>query len=392
VRPNNNSNRIPRLVVRVCNRSRGRRQSKSIRGADPTEVTAKMAQEQGDVLLVGSVPLESAREVFTTCMAALGRHLDTLPDGEVGPRKTWIQCQALLVFNDHPDIETMARPNTPDGLAREYSNNWVFRLKQGVETLDFPDLHYARWAIESYATFCELRDRGKIPAGVRFQISLPTPFGGCGTFFHEPRDRELVLRPYESAMMREIAEICRCIPPNDLAIQWDVCIEVLEVVTGAFVLPGDPFARAAAQFDRISRGIPIGVRLGYHFCYGDLAHRHLVEPDTLALSVRMANLAVSSSGRRVDWVHLPVPIARNDDVYFAPLRDLRNVDAKVFLGLVHLQDGVAGTISRAQTARRHLAHFGIATECGLGRRQPETLDEVLWIHREAADRLAKKSA
>jgi hypothetical protein len=349
-------------------------------------------QGQGDVLLVGSVPLESACEVFTTCATALGSHLETIPDGEVGPRKTWIQCQALLVFNDHPDIETVARPNTPDGLAPAYEDNWAFRLKPGLETIDFPDLHYARWAIESYAIFRELRDRGEIPAGVRFQISLPTPLGGFATFFPAPRDRKLVSPAYEAAMLREVAEICGRIPPGDLAIQWDVCIEILEIVTGASALPGDPFARAAAQFDRISRAIPPGAGLGFHFCYGDLAHRHLVEPDTLALSVRMANLAIANSGRRVDWVHLPVPIARNDDAYFAPLRDLGRTDAKVFLGLVHLQDGVAGSIARAQTARRHLTHFGIATECGLGRRQPETLAEVLRIHREVADRLTEISA
>jgi hypothetical protein len=345
-------------------------------------------QGQGDVLLVGSVPLESAREVFTTCTKALGRHLETIPDGEVGPRKSWIQCQALLVFNGHPGIETVAHPNTSDGLASAYEDNWTFRLKPGLETIDFPELHYARWAIESYAVFRELRDRGEIPAGVRFQVSLPTPLGGFATFFPAPRDRELISPAYEATMLREVDEICGRIPPGDLAIQWDVCIEILEVVTGASAFPGDPFARAAAQFDRISRAIPPGAHLGFHFCYGDLAHRHLVEPDTLALSVRMANLALANSGRRVDWVHLPVPIARNDDAYFAPLRNLKHDTAKVFLGLVHLQDGVAGSIARAQTARRHLTHFGIATECGLGRRQPETLAEVLRIHREVADRSA----
>ena len=181
-----------------------------------------MRQAQGDVLLVGSVPLESAREVFTTCATALGPHLETIPDGEVGPRKSWIQCQALLVFNAHPGLETVARPNTPDGLARAYEDNWAFRLKPGIATIDFPDLHYARWAIESYAVFRELRDRGEIHAGVRFQVSLPTPLGGFATFFPTPRDRELIRPAYEAAMHREVAEICGHIPYHDLAIQWDV--------------------------------------------------------------------------------------------------------------------------------------------------------------------------
>jgi hypothetical protein len=349
-----------------------------------------MPEAQGDVLLVGSVPLESAREVFTTCAAVLGDHLCALPDGEVGPRKSWIQCQALLVFDGHTRIETLSRPKSADGLASDYNDNWAFRLKSGVETLDFPDLHYARWATESYEVFRELRERGVIPDGLRLQVSLPTPRGGFGTFFNDPDDRELIELPYHSAMVREVAEICRRIPHEDLAIQWDVCVEMLEIVARGRASSDQSFARAAMQFESISRGIPTGVKLGYHLCYGDLGHHHLFEPEDLALSVCMANLAIANSGRRVDWVHMPIPIGRFDDEYFAPLRDLKLGDTKVFLGLLHLLDSIEGSMKRAQVARRYLDDFGVATECGLGRRQPETLNEILRIHREVADLLAKK--
>ena len=350
-----------------------------------------MPQAQGGVLLVGSVPLESAREVFTTCAAMLGDHLAALPDGEVGPRKTWIQCQALLVFDGHPQIETLSRPKSADVLAREYNDNWAFRLKPGVETLDFPDLHYARWATESYEVFRELRERGVIPDGLRFHVSLPTPRGGFGTFFNDPRDRELIEATYHSAMVREVAEICRRIPHEDLAIQWDVCVEILEIVASGGASSNEPFARAGIQFESISGAIPASVNLGYHLCYGDLGHHHLFEPEDLALSVRMANLAIANSARRVDWVHMPIPIDRSDDKYFAPLRDLKPGNAKIFLGLLHLLDGVDGSMKRTQVARRYLDDFGVATECGLGRRQPETLNEVLRLHREVADLLATKS-
>jgi hypothetical protein len=347
-----------------------------------------MAQSTGDVLLVGSVPLESAQEVFNTCATTLGHHLAAIPDGEVGARKSWIQCQALLVFDGHPALETITRPKSPDGLSREYGDNWVFRLKPDIEALEFDDLKYAGWAAESYRVFRDLRQRGEIPAGVRFQVSLPTPFGGCSAFFDQPRDRELVYRAYESAMRREVDEICRQIPHQDLALQWDVCLEVLEIATNSPFLLGDPWMRAGAEFERIAAAIPSPVMLGYHFCYGDLAHHHLVEPKNLALSVRMANLAIARSKRRVDWVHMPVPIDRSDDDYFAPLRDLNSADTNVFLGFIHLHDGTQGSLARAQVARRYLSRFGVATECGLGRRQPETLADVLRIHREVAENLA----
>jgi hypothetical protein len=350
-----------------------------------------MPDTQGDVLLVGSVPRESAEEVFKTCSAALGTHLQAIPDGEVGARRSWIQCQALLVFNGHPALEIVRRPHTEDGIPLEYSDNWVFRVRTGNSAVEFDDLGYARWAAESYKVFRQLRERNYIPAGMRFQVSLPTPLAGCGTFFDQAEDRELVFRSYEPAMMREVAEICRQIPSEDLAIQWDVCVEILEIAANIPFLPGDPWTRAATQFERIAEAIPDRVMLGYHFCYGDLGHRHLIEPEDLAVSVRIANLALARSKRRVDWVHMPVPLARHDDVYFAPLKDLQRNGLKIFLGLIHLHDGVEGALARAKTAHRHLPSFGVATECGLGRRQPETLTELLSIHREVAELLSSTS-
>ena len=42
------------------------------------------------VHLVGSVPLDSAEEVFRRASAALGDRLRRIPDGETGPRSDWI--------------------------------------------------------------------------------------------------------------------------------------------------------------------------------------------------------------------------------------------------------------------------------------------------------------
>jgi hypothetical protein len=348
-----------------------------------------MPGSTGSVLLVGSVPLDSAEEVFRTSAAALGSHLKMFPDGEVGARKSWIQCQAIFVFDPHPLIECIRRPRSPDGLSREYDDNWTFRLKPGVDQLDFPDLKYAQWAADSYQVFRELRQQGVVPEDARFQVSLPTPLGGCAAFFDQPHDREIVYGAYETAMIREVGAICRQIPPDELALQWDVCVEVLEVAAGLpQLLPGDPWTRTATQFGRISAAIPSPVMLGFHFCYGDLAHHHLVEPTDLSLSVRMANLAISSAKCRVDWIHMPVPLKRNDDAYFAPLRDLKSEGARVFLGLIHLHDGTEGSLKRVESARRYLRDFGVATECGLGRRSRDTLPEVLRIHSQIADRIA----
>ena len=88
--------------------------------------------------------------------------------------------------------------------------------------------------------------------------------------------------------------------------------------------------------------------------------------------------------RPIDFVHVPVPRSRTDYAYFAPLADLELGACKLYLGLVHHTDGVAGSLARLATAKRHAQGFGIATECGFGRRPADTIPELLRIHREVA--------
>jgi len=91
------------------------------------------------------------------------------------------------------------------------------------------------------------------------------------------------------------------------------------------------------------------------------------------------------SRRAIAWVHMPVPRERTDDAYFAPLRRLRlHPETELYLGLVHHTDGVEGTQRRIDAAQRAVSSFGVATECGFGRRPPETVPDLLRIHREVS--------
>jgi hypothetical protein len=122
-----------------------------------------------------------------------------------------------------------------------------------------------------------------------------------------------------------------------------------------------------------------------HLCYGNLYGHHLVEPDDLELVVRMANAGVRAAGRRVDYVHFPVPVERDDDPYFAPLADLSIGDAVVYAGLIHDHDGIPGSLRRMGTLRRHYqGPLGVATECGFGGHRRQAVPELLRILREVA--------
>ena len=84
-----------------------------------------------------------------------------------------------------------------------------------------------------------------------------------------------------------------------------------------------------------------------------------------------------------------MPIARNDDAFFAPFKELSvPADCQLFLGLVHAADGTEGPLKRAEAASKVVANFGIATECGLGRcKTPDDVRRLLNLHADVAKRL-----
>jgi hypothetical protein len=118
----------------------------------------------------------------------------------------------------------------------------------------------------------------------------------------------------------------------------------------------------------LGAAVPPGVELGFHLCYGDLDAKHFVEPADATKMVELANLIARSVQRPITWMHMPVPIDRADDTFYAPLRNLElGTGTELYLGLVHARDGVEGTARRMATAKKYTQTFGIASECGISR-------------------------
>lgn len=142
------------------------------------------------------------------------------------------------------------------------------------------------------------------------------------------------------------------------------------------------------RFNLMDSHVNQDVEMGYHICYGDYGHKHFVEPKDTANIVKLANILHESANRRIDWVHLPVPIDRKDDRYFKPLNDLglrKNGETELYLGLVHAYD-VDGTQERIRVADRVLGGrcYGVATECGWGRMEEREFCSMLEVSRQAA--------
>jgi ubiquinone/menaquinone biosynthesis C-methylase UbiE len=329
------------------------------------------------VHLVGSVPLASAEAVFQAVAAALGDRVRRIPDGETGPRSDWIVWQ-LPVFTSRPELEVV-----PPGV-----NSWrpLPRVRLAdtarAEGVRFEALGYADAAIGSYRAFARLKRDGFVPVACRFQVCLPTPLAPISAFV-VPEHQDLLEPVYEERLLAELKLILRNVPHDQLAVQWDTNFE-FGMLEGVFpVWFDDVKGGILERLLRLSRQVPPDVELGYHFCYGDVQHRHFKEPPDAGKLVDVANALAASLGRRLNWIHMPAPRDRVDDAYYAPLGELRlRPETELYLGLVHHRDGTEGTARRIEVARRFVSDFGIATECGWGRRAPATIPELFRIHRD----------
>ena len=328
------------------------------------------------VHLVGSVPLASPEEVFRTVAAGLGDRLRRIPDGETGPRSDWIVWQ-YPVLSAQPQFEV-----GPPGPGH-YRALPRLRLRAGerAEDIRLESLGYAQAAIASYRVFARLKRDGVVPSGCRLQVCLPTPLAPISAFI--AAEDQAALEPiYEARMLHELGEIVGAIPHEQLAIQWDTNVE-LGMLEGVFpVWFADARAGILERLLRLSRHVPPAVELGYHLCYGDSQRRYLARPADAGQLVQVASALVSSLGRPLNWLHMPVPQERDDEAYFEPLGDLRlRPETELYLGLVHPTDGVEGARRRIAPASRFVDAFGVATECGWGRRAPSTVPELIELHR-----------
>jgi hypothetical protein len=345
-----------------------------------------------ELLLVGSIPLDTPKDVFETVGAPLGKYLFAMPDGEVGPRHHWISRVHYQVLAAHPELDVVQHP-APDenGVERQTPRNaadaWWFKVKDGVQQVRFGDpgwrLGYARDALNSYFVFQTMKEKGVLPAHLRFQVSVPMVNSVLPSrIFPDQNDLAKIRPGYEAALRAELATIVDNIPAKELAIQWDCSTEVQDAYGG---IPGYPLEgsieRNLAEVRNLSPHIPADVALGYHFCFGTLGGWPRFQPDDLGQAVQLANGFISASGRKVDWIHLPI-LDRSDDAFFSPLRKLKPQGARVYLGMIH---NMTSFKPRLATARKHISDFGLGAYCGFGRMPVTDLPGVLAAHLEAVE-------
>jgi hypothetical protein len=338
-----------------------------------------------DLLLVGSLPADSTEAAFRAGAELFGDMVFALPDGETGPRRAWVGYEREHLCRPNPDVVVVEETESPTGIPRHAYETPIFAVREGAT-----ELHWKTWpriddAIASYQQFRALREQGVIAAGLRFQIGLPFPSSALNAFKADfAADYPVAERGYEDLVGRELQRLIAAIPPEDLAIQWDMAYETQDIEGVLAWTAGDAWARFAGPVTRLTHQIPEEVLVGYHLCYGTFPEWPMYETQDMSVLVRMANFAVAESGRAVDWLHLAGPryLRSEDERFFAPLADLRPGPARVFLGIVLPLDGVSGLRRRHGTASKYLDDFGVAMYCGFGRQPGRDGMETMREHRD----------
>jgi hypothetical protein len=331
----------------------------------------------GRVHLVGSIPLADAASVFRTVGAELGERVGRIPDGETGARSRWNSWTAPT-YERTRGLELVP---PPPGSYTPWSQA---RLVIDPDELVLERIGFADAALASYEVFAALAAEGAIPAHTRFQVCLPSPIAPM-TVLIEEASRAAVEPAHLRQLHSEIGEILAGIPHDRLAIQWDVCQDV-GIWEGFY--PAYFEDAKAGVIDRLrdcAEVIPQDVEVGFHLCYGDFQHKHFMNPADLGVATEIISRLIAACERTIDWFHVPVPLDRDDVAYFAPLEALALMpQTELYIGLIHFADGIDGARRRIASAQRYVSEFGVATECGFGRRPAETIEPLLALHADVA--------
>ena len=168
-----------------------------------------------ELLLVGSLPADSAESALRAASAFYDGLVFALPDGETGPRSAWVGYERERLVRPNQDVVVVQETESPTGIPRHAYETPVFGIRPGATAL-----HWDSWpriddAIAGYQVFRALRAEGVIPAGLRFQVGLPFPASALNGFKADfAADYPVAARAFEDLVARELTRLTAAIPPE----------------------------------------------------------------------------------------------------------------------------------------------------------------------------------
>jgi len=293
--------------------------------------------------LVGDFPPHSGGEIYELCHAKLGARLLYYPDTRI--------------------------------VGGEDITRWL------IEADGAGLLHNARASLKALDV---LKGAATLPSGVRATLSIEAPFQISR--FAEPRSRAQTDAAYAAWLINEIERIITDIPSSttDLAIQIKLpfaeIAEAAETDTANDTLSDALLDSVVNIINAVPETIPVAVHMN---CRDGAGFK--IQIEHLADMVTMSNRLQKRCVRRIDLVHIPVPLVVSNESFFAPLRRLAlRPESRLCLGLIHLSDGLDGARRRVKLARAGFPEFAVAARSGFAAREPAVIADFLKLHADVA--------
>ncbi len=344
--------------------------------------------------LVGSLPFDDDATCMRRALDALGPHLRTLPDGEIGEksarypkgnRYAWVTYAIELLTADGTNWKVVKQAvRGDDGLAIDYDHFQKLKpLRSPAEVGERVSFGYDRWVRTNYPIFQSLRRERGLDA-IKFQLGLPTG-SALGFSFRSPITALRYASGFNSVFARE-ANAARDFAGDDIVLQ----IEVPPELYFAYLLPKPLMGLALRSIHDLLGKIRPGAEIGVHLCLGDFHDQAIIHPKTLDRMVAFSNRLAAEwpSSHRLAYVHYPLAEGAlpppTDAAYYRPLGAVRLPAGTRFIGgFVHErlspEDNrrVRDAIEQARGAA-----IDVACSCGLGRKSVADAERALALTRE----------
>ncbi len=342
--------------------------------------------------LVGSMPYENEEAAMTNALNALGGHLHSLPDGEVGEkspqyptgcRSAWTQIimDSMEADTNNWTVKRRAIRNSI-GVPAHYTKASVLRPKTSPKEIEqYLNFKWLDYFKNSYPLYKKLKKEHGLE-DLKFQVGLPTGLGITMVVLG-PINGLRYAQAFNRRMAWEANEIAKIADPKELLFQIEVPIEVIMFHMMPPLISNIVFGSITGLIKLLNPNIPIGI----HLCLGDLNNESLAKIKTLKLLVKFANKLVERlpENHKLDFMHFPLAEGNVPPTVQASFyRELKKVKlpqhTRFIAGFVHEKLSLEDHINLLKNIEEIRGEkIEIACSCGMGRRTSDTADELFKI-------------
>ncbi len=342
--------------------------------------------------LVGSMPYDNEEVAMTNAIRALGLHLHSLPDGEVGEksaqyptgcRSAWTQIimDSMEADSENWKVKRKAIRNKI-GVPAHYTKASVLRPNKSPKEIEkYLNFKWFEYFNSSYPIYKKLKKEHSLD-NLKFQVGLPTGLG-ITLVVLGPINGLRYAQAFNRRMATEANEIAKIAEPNDLIFQIEVPIEVIMFHMMPPLISNIVFGSITGLIKLLNPTIPIGI----HLCLGDLNNEALAKLCTLKSLVKFSNKLVNRLPKthKLDFMHFPLAEGRIPPVvngaFYNELQKIKLPDGTRFIaGFVHEKlslDEHKHLLRIIENIRGERVE--VACSCGMGRRTSDSADQLLEI-------------